>query len=226
MGIDPAAIRDREMKHLTMLGRVIVSGILVASLTACFGKPPPEPRYLRVELDSTDCPGSTSQQHRTPIGFKPLKALENLDRTRVMTARDRVLSAELQYDWEGAPQDVVGQILRRGVECQSSSVTPVDYQPRVEHDGVLTGELTAFNIEDVEGGRFAVSMHLELWSKNMGKRLAIGDFNAYYPVENYQGATIARAATNALGRVLPKVVDWLDQSMPKLQQAMERQQQQ
>jgi len=211
------------MKPLTVLGRALACGLMVACLGGCFGKPPPPQRYLRVELESTPCPGSTSQQHRLPVGFKPLKALENLDRTAVMTARDQVLTASLDYYWEGAPQDIVGQLLRRGVECQSAAMTPVDYQPRVEHDAVLTGELTAFNIEETDGGRFVVSVHLDLWTKNMGARIAAGDFNAYYPLENFQGDTIAKAAGNALGRVAPKVVEWLDTGLPQPPKAMERQ---
>lgn len=211
------------MKHLTVIGRVLACGLVAACLGGCFGKPPPPQRYLRVELESTPCPGATSQQHRLPVGFKPLGALENLDRTAVMTARDQVLTASLQYYWEGAPQDVVGQILRQGIECQSTSLTPVDYQPRVTHDAVLTGQLTAFNVEEVEGGRFVVSLHLDLWSKNLGTRISSGDFNAYYPLEDFRAETIAKAAGNALGRVVPKVVDWLDAGMPKLQKALERQ---
>ncbi len=211
------------MKRNAWIGRALACGALVACLAGCFGKPPPEQRYLRVDMDYTNCPGSTSQQHRLPVGFKPLKALENLDRTAVLTARDQVLTASLQYYWEGAPQDVVGQALRRGVECQSAAVTPVDYQPRVEHDAVLTGQLNAFNVEEIEGGRFAVSVHLDLWSKNLGKRIASGDFSAYAPLENFQGATIARAATDALARVVPKVVEWLDQGTPRIQKALEQQ---
>lgn len=188
-----------------------------------FRQASPPQRYLRVDLEETPCPGSNSQQHRLPLGFKPLTALENLDRTSVLTARDQVLSASLEYYWEGAPQDVVGQALRRGIECQSTAVTPVDYQPRVEHDAVLTGQVTAFNVEETEGGRFVVSVHLDLWSKNLGTRIATGEFNAYAPLENFNGDTIARAASNALGRVVPKVVDWLDVGLPKIQKAVSRQ---
>ncbi|OLN25156.1 hypothetical protein DVDV_3575 [Desulfovibrio sp. DV] len=210
------------MKMRTPLFRMALCGLFAACLAGCFGKPPPEQRYLRVAVESTPCPGSASQQHRLPLGFKPLKSLENLDRTAVMTARDQVLTASLQYYWEGAPQDVVGGILRQGIECQSTSLTPVDYQPRVEHDAVLTGELTAFNVDYTDGGRFVVSLHLDLWTKNMGARISSGDFNAYAPLEDFRGDTIAKAATDALGRVTPKVVDWLDQGMPKLQKALER----
>jgi cholesterol transport system auxiliary component len=209
------------MKRITKFGRVICCGLVVACLGGCFGKPPPPQRYLRVEMESTPCPGDNSQQHRLPLGFKPLKALDNLDRTAVMTAHDQVLTASLQYYWEGAPQDVVGQALRRGIECQSTSLTPVDYQPRVEHDAVLTGQLTAFNVEETGGGRFVVSLHLDLWSKNLGAKISSGDFNAYFPLENFEAETIAKAASNTLGRVVPKVIDWLDQGMPKLQKALE-----
>ncbi|EHJ48449.1 protein of unknown function DUF330 [Solidesulfovibrio carbinoliphilus subsp. oakridgensis] len=211
------------MKPYQLMGRLAIVALLAASLSGCFGKPPPPQRYLRVDLEETPCPGSNSQQHRLPLGFKPLTALENLDRTSVLTARDQVLSASLEYYWEGAPQDVVGQALRRGIECQSTAVTPVDYQPRVEHDAVLTGQVTAFNVEETEGGRFVVSVHLDLWSKNLGTRIATGEFNAYAPLENFNGDTIARAASNALGRVVPKVVDWLDVGLPKIQKAVSRQ---
>uniref|UniRef100_I2PX80 ABC-type uncharacterized transport system, auxiliary component n=1 Tax=Desulfovibrio sp. U5L TaxID=596152 RepID=I2PX80_9BACT len=211
------------MKPYQLMGRLAIFALLAASLSGCFGKPPPPQRYLRVDLEETPCPGSNSQQHRLPLGFKPLTALENLDRTSVLTARNQVLTASLEYYWEGAPQDVVGQALRRGIECQSTAVTPVDYQPRVEHDAVLTGQVTAFNVEETEGGRFVVSVHLDLWSKNLGTRIATGEFNAYAPLENFNGDTIAKAASNALGRVVPKVVDWLDAGLPKIQKAVSRQ---
>ena len=72
-----------------------------------------------------------------------------------------------------------------------------------------------------DGGRFVVSLHLDLWTKNMGARVSTGDFNAYAPLDDFKGETIARAATSALGRVTPKVVEWLDQGLPKLQKALE-----
>ena len=56
----------------------------------------------------------------------------------------------------------------------------------------------------------------------MGARISSGDFNAYAPLENFNGDTIARAAGDALGRIVPKVVDWLDGGMPKLQKALEK----
>ena len=124
--------------------RIFCCGLLLASLWGCFGKPPPEQKYLRVSLGSDPCLSAATQQHRLPMGFKPLTALENLDRTSVLTAQGQVLTANLQYYWEGAPQDVVGQILRQAIECRSSVVTPVDYQPRVKHDVVLTGQVLAF----------------------------------------------------------------------------------
>ncbi len=201
-------------------GRSLLVVVVAASLAGCFGKPPPPQRYLRVELEQAPCPGETAAQHRLPLGFKGLTALENLDRTAVLTARDRVLTASLEYYWEGPPQDVVGRALRQGLECQSTGLTPVDYQPRVAHDAVLTGQVTAFNVEETEGGRFVVSVHLDLWTKNMTARVSAGDFNAYYPLENFSGPTIAAAASNALGRIVPKVVEWLDSGMPKLQKAL------
>ena len=209
------------MKGYAKVAAWIVCFALAASLAGCFGKPPPPQRYLRVDLGQAPCPESTSQQQRLPLGVKPLRALENLDRTAVMTARDNVLTASLEYYWEGAPQDIVGQALRRGIECQSRRLTPVDYQPRVEHDAVLTGDLTAFNVEETEGGRFMVSVHLDLWSKNLGKRLSTGDFSAYAPLENFSGDAVAKAATDALGRIVPKVVEWLDGGSSRIEKAVE-----
>lgn len=211
------------MKNMLRVARTLCLGILLASLWGCFGKPPPEQRYLRVDLGNAPCAQGTSAQHRLPLGFKPFTSLENLDRTSVLSARGQVLTASLQYYWEGAPQDIVGQILRHGIECQSQGLTPVDYQPRVRHDAVLTGQVLAFNVDEGNGGRFVVSIHLELWNKNMTAKLANGDFNAYSPLPNFRGDTIARAATDTMARIVPKVVTWLDQGLPKLQKAVERQ---
>ena len=211
------------MNSMLRVARALCLAMIVASLWGCFGKPPPEQRYLRVSLGNDPCTEDSSSQHRLPIGFKPLTALENLDRTSVLTARDQVLTASLQYYWEGSPQDIVGQILRHAIECQSRAMTPVDYQPRVSHDAVLTGTVQAFNVEETAGGRFVVALHLELWDKNMTKKLSTGDFNSYSPLVNFRGETIARAATDTMARIVPKVVAWLDQGLPKLQKAVERQ---
>lgn len=208
------------MRMGNVCGKVLAGLVMAASLTACFGKPPPPQRYLRVELAQAPCPGASAQQQRLPLGMKNLTTLENLDRTAVLTARDRVLTASLEYYWEGPPQDVVGRALRQGIECASTGVTPVDYQPRVAHEAVLTGQVTAFNVEETDGGRFVVSLHLDLWTKNMTKRISSGDFNAYAPLENFTGDTIAHAASDALGRIVPKVVDWLDGGLPKLEKAV------
>ena len=193
-----------------------------ACLAGCLGKPPPVERYLRVRLENPPCQGESVQQ-RAPLGFKPLKALENLDRTSVMTAQGSVLTPSLQFYWEGAPQDIVGQLLRQGIECQSTKFTPVDYQPRVEHQGVLSGQVTAFNVEENGGGRFVVTLHLDLWSKNSGARVATGDFTAYAPLEDFKGETVANAASNALGRIMPKFIAWLDESLPRVEKANQKQ---
>jgi cholesterol transport system auxiliary component len=211
------------MKKIHWFGRLAAMGLTCACLSGCFGKPPPVERYLRVRIENPPCQGEAVQQ-RIALGMKPLKALENLDRTTVMTARNQVLTPSLQFYWEGAPQDIVGQVLRQAIECQSKTMTPVDYQPRVEHAAVLTGQLTAFNVEETEGGRFVVSLHLDLWTKNSGARVATGDFNAYYPLEDYRGETVANAASNALGRIVPKVIDWLDTSLPRVEKANNQQQ--
>jgi cholesterol transport system auxiliary component len=200
------------------LGRLAVLGMIVACLAGCLGKPPPVERYLRVRLEASPCQGEANQD-RVALGMKALKALDNLDRSAVLTARDRVLTPSLQFYWEGSPIDIVGQALRQGIECQSTRFAPVDYQPRVAHEGVLTGQITAFNVEETNGGRFTISLHLELWSKNSGARVSVGDFNAYAPLENFEGDTVARAATDALGRIVPKVVAWLDDGREKLEKA-------
>ena len=136
------------------------------------------------------------------MGFKSLKALENLDNTAVLTARGQVLTPSLQFYWEGPPQDMLGQLVRQAIECQSTKFTPVDYQPRVEHDGVLTGRVTAFNVEETEGGRFVVALHLDLWTKNSGSKVATGDFSAYAPLENFEAETVAKGASEAVGRIM------------------------
>ena len=57
------------MKCLSLLGRAALTGLLAVSLAGCFGKPPPEQRYLRVALSETPCPGSASQQHRRSANY-------------------------------------------------------------------------------------------------------------------------------------------------------------
>jgi cholesterol transport system auxiliary component len=200
------------------LGHLAVMGLVVACLAGCLGKPPPVQRYLRVQLDSAPCQSEANAQ-RAPLGMKPLAALDNLDRTAVLTARERVLTPSLQFYWEGSPIDIVGQALRQGIECQATRFAPVDYQPRLSNDGVLSGQITAFNVEETNSGRFVISLHLELWTKNSKTRVSVGDFNAYAPLENFEGESVARAASDALGRIIPKVVAWLDDGRDKLDKA-------
>ncbi len=210
------------MNRITWMGRLAALGLVCLCLGGCLGKAPPVERYLRVETGGGDCPGQGNAQ-RALLGIKTLKALENIDRPSVMTAQDRVLTPSLQLYWEGSPIDIVGQALRQGIECQSTVLAPVDYQPRTEHVAVLSGQLTAFNVEETEGGRFVVSLHLDLWTKNGTVRISTGDFNAYAPLPDFRGDTIARAASDALSRIVPKVVAWLDEGMPKLEKAARQQ---
>jgi cholesterol transport system auxiliary component len=188
---------------------------LVVGLTGCLGKAPPVQRYLRVQVDSGPCQAA-DMANRMPLAIKNLNALDNLDRTAVLTAHDRVLTPSLQFYWEGSPIDLVTQALRRGVECQSSRFVPVDYRSRMPHEGLLTGQITAFNVEESGGGRFVVTLHLELWNKSGGFRVSMADFNAYAPLQNFEGGTVAWAASDALGRLIPKVTDWLDSGQEKL----------
>lgn len=206
------------MRMTGQMGRLVVLGLLVACLGGCLGKAPPVQRYLRVELPGTPCQ-SDAGTDRAPLGMKALRAMDNLDRTAVLTAHDQVLTPSLQFYWEGSPIDIVGQALRQGIECQATRFTPVDYQPRVGHEGVLTGQILAFNVEEGNGGRFVVTLRLELWSKNTRSRVSVADFNAYAPLANFEGPSVAAAASDALGRIVPKVVAWLDDGRAKLEKA-------
>lgn len=206
------------MKILGTWGRLAAFGVLLACLGGCLGKAPPVQRYLRVELPGTPCTSETTAD-RAALGMKGLRAMDNLDRTAVLTAHDRVLTPSLQFYWEGSPIDIVGQALRQGIECQATRFTPVDYQPRVAHEGVLTGQILAFNVEEENGGRFVVTLRLELWSQNSRARVSVADFNAYAPLANFEGPSVAAAASDALGRIVPKVVVWLDDGRAKLEKA-------
>ena len=203
------------MKRAHGLVWLVLVGVASACLAGCLGKPPPVQSYLRVRLDKPPCQGQDAGQ-RAALGFKSLKALENLDNTAVLTARGQVLTPSLQFYWEGPPQDMLGQLVRQAIECQSTKFTPVDYQPRVEHDGVLTGRVTAFNVEETEGGRFVVALHLDLWTKNSGSKVATGDFSAYAPLENFEAETVAKGASEAVGRIMPKLLSWLDENRAML----------
>lgn len=212
------------MKRLPGIVWLGIVGVLLASLAGCFGKPPPVQSYLRVRLAQGPCQGESLQ--RLPLGFKALKAFENLDNTAVLTARGQVLTPSLQYYWEGPPQDMVGQLVRQAIECQSTQFTPVDYQPRVDHAGLLTGTVNAFNVEETEGGRFVVGVHLDLWTKNGKSKVATGDFNAYAPMEDFKPETVAKAASEAMGRVVPKILPWLDSNRAVLEKNNQVQQHQ
>lgn len=206
------------MKGKMRWERWTVACLLGVCLAGCLGKAPPVERYLRVKVDNGPCQTLENAQ-RWPLAMKPLTALDNLDRTAVLTAQDRVLTPSLQFYWEGSPLDIVGQALRQGIECQSAKFAPVDYQPRMPREGVLTGQISAFNVEETNGGRFVVSLHLELWTKNSGFRASVGDFHAYAPLENFEGSSVALAASDALRRVIPQVTAWLDAGQEKLQKA-------
>lgn len=197
------------MKRTHVWAWLLVVGVATACLTGCLGKTPSVERYLRVRLTPAPCQDASVGQ-RAPLGFKTFRALENLDNTAVLTAQGPVLTPSLHFYWEGAPQEIVSQLVRQAIECRSGQFSPVDYQPRVTHDGVLTGQVTAFNVQETSGGRFVVGLHLDLWTKNRRTKVATGDFSAYAPLDNFRGATVANAASEAMGQIVPKILTWLD----------------
>jgi cholesterol transport system auxiliary component len=169
-------------------------------------------RYLRVEAVGGQCAKSIPESRSEAQGVVAVMdftALDNLDRPAVLVASGNVLVPSTRWYWEGAPQDVMTGVVVRTVNCLPGVAGVLKYRPRVEHQAVLTGSVTAFNVQRKGGPRFVAAARLEVWTKDAKKLVASREFAAEAPLTGETPEAIADAASAAASQVADQAAAWL-----------------
>ncbi|MEF3698331.1 ABC-type transport auxiliary lipoprotein family protein [Desulfolutivibrio sp.] len=190
------------------------AGLLL--MAGCLGSAPPVEHYLRVEAATAGCDKGAGHATATPgvvVAYMDLTALDNLDRPAVLVANGSVLAPSTRWYWEGAPQDVMGGGIIRAVNCQPGVAGVLKYRPRVEHQAVLSGNVTAFNVQRKNGLRFVAGVRLELWTKDARRLVGSRDFAVETPIASETPEAIADAASRAVSRIAAEAVAWLTAGM-------------
>jgi len=123
--------------------------------------------------------------------------------------RGSVLAPSTRWYWEGAPQDVVGAGIIRAVNCLPGVAGVLKYRPRVEHQAVLSGNVTAFNVQRKNGLRFVAGVRLEIWTRDARRLVASHDFATETPIAAETPEAIADAASLAVSRLAVEAAAWL-----------------
>jgi ABC-type uncharacterized transport system auxiliary subunit len=181
-------------------------------LTGCLGSVPPVEQYLRVDAVDMSCDRPVPDgrdQAQGVVAFMDLTALDNLDRPAVLIASGNVLAPSTQWYWEGSPQAVMTGIVTRMVNCLPGVAGVMKYRPRVEHQAVLGGSVTAFNVQRAGGTRFVAAVRLEIWTRDSKKLVASREFTAEAPVAGESAAAVAEAASKAASGVASQAAAWL-----------------
>lgn len=185
---------------------------MVLVLGGCLGAVPPVEQYLRVTADGAGCGGASpdaADVSAQPVAFVPLKALDNLDRPAVLVADGSVLTPSLRWYWEGSPQSVMTAVLTRMVNCQTGVAGVLEYRPRVAHQAVLTGTVTAFNVQRQGRLRFVAGIRLDVWTRDSKTLVASREFAAQADMAGETAAAVAQAASEAAAAVASEACTWL-----------------
>lgn len=191
----------------------ILAGLAMAVvLVGCLGSAPPVEQYLRVEPAPSPCGKISAVPGRADHGvvaFKELRALDNLDRPAVLFADGSVLAPSLRWYWEGTPGSVMTMAVTQAVACLPGVTGVAAYRPRVGHDALMSGEVTAFNVQKQGGLRFVAAVRMEVWTRDQMRLVARGEFRAEVPMPGETAADIATAATTACGDIGRDVAAWM-----------------
>jgi cholesterol transport system auxiliary component len=185
---------------------------LALLLPGCLGSPPPVEQYLRVETAFSPCAGAGAAREGARAGvvaFKSLEAMDNLDRPAVLFADGSVLVPSVRWYWEGTPRDVMTAAVTQAVTCLSGVSGVIAYRPRVEHDAVMSGVVTAFNVQRKGGLRFVAAVGLEVWTKNQVRMLASREFQTEVAMRGETAADIAEAASRAATDIGREAAAWV-----------------
>ncbi|WP_246299088.1 ABC-type transport auxiliary lipoprotein family protein [Desulfolutivibrio sulfodismutans] len=197
-----------------LIQAAVLAGLLL--MTGCLGSAPPVEHYLRVEAVTAGCDKGLPQMNVSPsavVAFMELTALDNLDRPAVLVANGSVLAPSTRWYWEGAPQDVVGAGIIRAVNCLPGVAGVLKYRPRVEHQAVLSGNVTAFNVQRKNGLRFVAGVRLDVWTKDARRLVGSRAFEVETPIAAETPEGIADAASQAVSRIAAEAAAWLSAGM-------------
>lgn len=206
------------MRGKRLFGTVLAALVMAAGLAGCLGSVPPVEQYLRVQAVGAPCGGETPVPRdaaRGVVAFMELSALDNLDRPAVLVADGNVLAPSLRWYWEGAPQDVMTAVVTKTVNCLPGVAGVMKYRPRVEHQAVLGGEVTAFNVQRQGGARFVVAVRLDVWTKDARKLVASREITAEAGIAALTPSGVAEAASKAATDVATQAASWLSGGGPE-----------
>ncbi len=185
---------------------------MAAVLAGCLGSPPPVEQYLRVDTATSPCGKIAAFPGRAQPGvvaFLDLDAMDNLSRPAVLFADGNVLVPSVRWYWEGTPEEVMTAVITQAVNCLPGVTGVTTYRPRVEHDAVMSGNVTAFNVQRKGGLRFVAAVRVEVWTRNMMGMIGGKEFRAEAPMPGETASDIAEAASKAATDIGNEVAAWM-----------------
>jgi len=179
--------------------------------TGCIGGKSIDPSYLRVGRSSALNTGCEQVKGNVPkLVVKRFTSLPALDREAVIVAHGAVLKTDYRWSWEGTPAEIFDLAVGPALSCMKSYEVVTPYRPRIERSLILSGVITSFELQRLNGDDFNVAVRYSLWDGSGKKILARKVIEASVPVKSMGGHAIAAAAEKALGEVMSKTVSWID----------------
>ena len=175
----------------------------------CLGKHAPEEVFVRLSLASSlDC-NPNPDPERPVLLIRELETVNALDRQTVMLAKNRVLSPSTIWYWEDQPPEITARLLRDGLNCRGAFRAVDRRASRVQSAGVVSGEISAFEVETAPGKRFVLAADLTLWSPRGRTLISQKSFHLDGDMEATSPQEIARAAERTFVLFLDEVEAWL-----------------
>ncbi|TIH14691.1 hypothetical protein D0S45_12830 [Marinifilum sp. JC120] len=195
-----------------MINRIFPIAILVFVLSSagCIGGKSVESSYLRLG-DNGYAGGCEKVNPDMPrLALKRFTSLPALDRETVVIAKGQVMKPDYRWSWEGTPAEILDLIAAPSLNCMNSYEVVSPYRPGINKDLVLSGVITAFELQRNGGDAFKVAVRYSLWDSRGKNLLARKMVEADAPVKALRGESIADAAQQAVEEVMKKTVIWID----------------
>lgn len=183
----------------------------VIFIFGCIGGKSVETSYLRIGSNPDIHTACEKIRHGLPtVAVKRFTSLPALDRETVIIASGPVLTPDYRWSWEGTPAEIFDTAVKSAFSCMKNYVVIAPYNPRVERELILSGDVLSFEVQQSEGNIFKGAVRYSLWDES-GKQLLGRKFiEASIPVKSLTGRSIAVAASAALDSIMSQTVIWLD----------------